>query len=332
MKNNFFMLTVFIALLSNVSLFAKNLAENNKLQAPKDSIIINFGNNSRIVVYVANATDKEKLKTMDINALLQKVEYRISKLDGNPDNVTIEENGMKMQVYRQNNENRIIVADTTKKKTIFDFDWSCNDNKNKSYPMISSYFDVDFGLNTYIGNVSSNNLYELSPIGSRYIALGTGIKYRLQKEKKLYLNAGVEFAWNNFMFENNNVRVLKDDNQTYFSPSLTTQEKSKLVAAYMNIPIMLSYKSMKTGLGIAVGGYVGYRLDSYNAFIESGKDKQQAHSSFYMNTVRHGLRVAIDVKYLTLFCNYDTSNLFQSGKAPDLQVISFGIKLLGGSL
>ncbi len=343
MKNTLLM-TLLLVLLSNVSLLANKpqtkVYGTNEITVTEDSIIINFGNNSKIVVYVANTKDKEKLKNLDVNALLRKIERKLDNIDEKATNITIEEGDLKLRVYRQDNGNTTVVADTTKRKSKWnwDFDNDCDDecgddkNKKRSPKLIRSYFDLDLGLNTYVGNISGNKLYELSPISSRYVALGFGIKVRLHKEKPLRLTTGFEFAWNNFMFENSNVRVYKNDTETYFAESSITQEKSKLVAAYLNIPLMLSYKSRETGLGISVGGYVGYRLDSYNAFVESGKDKQQAHSSFYLNNMRHGIRVAADFKYITLFCNYDTSNLFQSGKAPELQTISFGVKLFAGSL
>lgn len=340
MKNTLLM-TLLLVLLSNVSLLAgkpqTKVYGTNEITVTEDSIIINFGNNSKIVVYVANAKDKEKLKNLDVNALLRKIERKLNTIGEGATNVTIEEGDMKLKVYRQSNGNTTVVADTTKRKSKWNWNWDSDDdcdndtNKKRSPKLIRSYFDLDLGLNTYVGNVSSNKLYELSPISSRYIALGFGIKVRLHKEKPLRLTTGFEFAWNNFMFENSNVRVYKDDTQTSFAESLVPQEKSKLVAAYLNVPLMLSYKSRETGLGISIGGYVGYRLDSYNAFVESGKDKQQAHASFYLNNIRHGIRVAADFKYITLFCNYDTSNLFQSGKAPELQTISFGVKLISGS-
>jgi hypothetical protein len=343
MKNNFFILTLLFALLSGVQLLAKttnkfsylnypNTSENDILRT-QDSIIINFGKDSKIVVYVANAQDKEKLKNLDVNALLRKIERKLENIGFEADNVTIEEGDLKLKVYRQANGDRTITVDTTKKERKNNWNISFDNSKEKNNKrLINGYCDFDLGLNTYTGNVSSSSLYELSPIGSRYIAFSFGLKLRLHPKKPIRLTAGLEFAWNNFMFENSKVRLFKSDTQTDFYDSGTPSEKSKLVATYLNVPLMLSYKSRETKLGIAFGGYIGYRLDSYNAFVESGKDKQQAHSSFYLNPIRQGLRVAVDLKYVTLFCNYDLGNLFENGKAPNLQVISFGIKLIGESL
>jgi hypothetical protein len=343
MKNNFFILTLLFALLSGVQLLAKNTnkfskfnyqnIEANDILRTEDSIIINFGKGSKIVVYVADAKDKEKLKNLDVNDLLRKIEQKLESIGSEADNVTIEEGDLKLKVYKQSNGNRTITVDTTKKDRKNEWKFSFGQSRERSHKrLIGKYFDFDLGLNTYIGNVSSSSLYELSPIGSRYVAFGFGLKLRLYPTKPLRLTAGLEFAWNNFMFENPQVRLSKTNTQTEFLDTSIPSEKSKLVTTYLNVPLMLSYKSRATGLGIAVGGYVGYRLDSYNAFVESGKDKQQVHSSYYLNSIRQGLRVAVDLKYITLFCNYDLGNLFENGKAPNLQAVSFGVKLIGASL
>ena len=332
------MLVMLLTLSAGSQLFAKNTLETTQLTGTQDSIIIKFGQDSKIVIYVANAADKEKLKDLDVNELIRRVQYKLRVLDDKADNVTIEEGDMKLKVYRQSNGGRTVITDTTsgKPSKYIGYNnrhgWNWKWNKYSSNKLIDSYLDFDIGFNTYIGDVSNSNLYALSPSGSRYIAFGTGIKLRLDKKVQFKFITGVEFAWNNFMFDNTNVRVLKNDTKTEFLTSAVQQDKSKLVAVYMNVPLMVGYRSYETGLGIAVGGYVGYRLDSYNAYIESGREKQQAHSSFFLNTIRHGVKVAVDFKYLSVFCNYDTSSLFESGKAPNLQAVSFGIKLIGGSL
>lgn len=198
--------------------------------------------------------------------------------------------------------------------------------------MVRSYLDFDLGLNTLLGNPNTQ-LTELSPIGSRYVAIGFGVRIRLSESKPLRLNTGLEFAWNNLMFENNNVRIDRNDTQVLFSPSFAPQSKSKLVVANLNVPLTFSYRFPNTPFGVALGGYVGYRIDSYNAYVESGKDKEQYHNSFFLNAVRYGVRGAVDFKYATLFCNYDLSPLFQSNKGiADMQVVSFGVKILAGSL
>jgi hypothetical protein len=343
MKNRTFLFALSLAFVLNlcnqIQLLANNFNPIETVERTQDSIIIKFGEGSRIVVYVANGQDKAKLKEIDVNALLKKIEQKLERIGRDASEITIEDGDFRFKIYQQadGSSSTTVVTDTTKKMSKWEkwekiWDWDeAEREKKRNKRTFRSYFDLDLGLNTYTGNVGSNSLYELSPISSRYVALGFGLRTRLSQEKNIRLNAGLEVAWNNFMFENNNIRVYKNDDETSFEVSPVSQEKSKLVTCYLNAPVTISYRS-SIGLGFAIGGYVGYRLDSYNAFVESGRSKTQAHSSYHLNSLRHGIRVAADFKYLTLFCNYDTSNLFQTGKAPELQVISFGVKLIAGSL
>jgi hypothetical protein len=47
----------------------------------------------------------------------------------------------------------------------------------------------------------------------------------------------------------------------------------------------------------------------------------------YVNNVRYGLRSEIGVGSVTMFFNYDLNDLFEPGKGPELQAMSFGIIL-----
>jgi hypothetical protein len=349
MKNNIFIFALMIGLLTGGFASAKNPnfmpTVEQEIVRTTDSIVINFGKKgSRIAIYVADAKDKEKLKNLDVNALLAKVQSKLDNIDPKSQETTITEGEMTLKIYQDKteaneNKQKIVVTDTTERKSKrnVNISWGWDKEKNRNYSkrnsrMVRSYFDFDLGLNTLLNNPNTS-FTELSPIGSRYVAFGMGVRLKLSKTSPLRINTGVEVAWNNFMFENNNVRVDKNDTGILWGASPVSQSKSKLVAVYLNVPLTLSYRIPNTPFGFSAGAYVGYRLDSYNAYIESGRDKTQYHNSFFMNQMRYGIRTAVDFKYATLFCNYDLNPLFQSGKGmPDMQVISFGVKISGGSL
>ncbi len=305
--------------------YAKHLLEPIHAQ---DSIIINFGNGSKIVVYVANEADKEKLKNLDVNALIKKVAKQLEQLDDSGEPKIVQEDGVSMKIYYNEDKQRKVVMDSTKKRKSWDITWSDEEEERRNKTRwVRSYLDLDLGLNNYVGTLP-NRLYNLSPIGSRYVAIGMGVRIRLSKEKSPYIKTGLEIAWNNLMFENNNIRVEKSTNSNNLTllESSINQDKSKLVGCYLNVPVTIGTRIKGTPFGVSVGGYVGYRLDSYAAFVESGKDKQRVSDSYFMNNIRYGLRAALDLKYATLFCNYDLSPMFNTTNAPNLQVISFGVR------
>ncbi|MFY7788914.1 MAG: hypothetical protein ACOVQA_13685 [Thermoflexibacteraceae bacterium] len=322
-------LYVFFSLIACLLLSQISWANNTLTPTQgQDSIIINFGNGSKIVVYVANEADKEKLKNLDINALIKKVAKQLEQLDDSGEPKVVNEDGVSMKIYYNEDKQQKVVMDSTKKRKSWNISWSDEDEKPKNKTRwVRSYVDLDLGLNNYLGTLPSR-LYDLSPIGSRYVAIGMGIRIRLSKEKSPYIKTGLEIAWNNLMFENNNVRVgeAKFTNSFTLAESPINQEKSKLVGCYLNVPLTIGTRIKGTPFSVSAGGYVGYRLDSYAAFVESGKDKQRIADSYFMNNIRYGLRAALDLKYATLFCNYDLSPLFNTNNAPNLQVISFGVR------
>ena len=46
---------------------------------------------------------------------------------------------------------------------------------------------------------------------------------------------------------------------------------------------------------------------------------------FYLDSIRYGLRMQIGVRSTDLFINYDMNELFDEGKGPTLNAVSFGV-------
>lgn len=240
--------------------------------------------------------------------------------------------------------NGVYVNENGKETNITLRDSSRINRKDQSFNSRSG-FNVYLGLNSFTntGSIPSadGKNYELSPFGSRYIGFGWTRSGAISKGKNaaFKISYGLEFSWNNFMFENNNYIVKGNDKiefQNYPDNSKTPivpveLYRNKLTIANVNIPVM-PYVAFKKGSNItyiAAGGYVGYRLDSYTKTKEedSGK-KQWNHSSFFLNNVRYGLAFELGLKdFPDLFVNYDMNNLFQDGKGPKVGGLSFGIRL-----
>ena len=108
--------------------------------------------------------------------------------------------------------------------------------------------------------------------------------------------------------------------------------KNKLTVSYINIPIMPHVVfSKNSGVQmIGLGGYVGYRIDSWTKSIEEKTENlSRVSSNFNLNQFRYGLRAEFAFKKLpNLFFNYDLSPLFEKNSSPNLAGFSFGIHLL----
>jgi len=61
--------------------------------------------------------------------------------------------------------------------------------------------------------------------------------------------------------------------------------------------------------------------------MDGDKQKVFTKSNMYVENFRYGLRGEIGVGDVTFFFNYDLNDLFQPGLGPELQAISFGLRV-----
>lgn len=204
-------------------------------------------------------------------------------------------------------------------------------------------FNLYFGLNTFggtssiAGNYNATN-FELSPLGSRYFGMGFVRSTTLLQTatKSFRLSYGLELSWQNYMFENNTV-LTKGTNSISFYTYLDDNGKqvalsrNKLTIASLMLPVMpyIAFKKSSFIQFVGLGGYLGYRIDSYTKTKEDDSGhKQWNHNSFFLNPIRYGVSFELGIKALpVLFFNYDLSNVFQNDKGPKINGINFGIRI-----
>lgn len=233
--------------------------------------------------------------------------------------------------------------------------WGPDSLKAKQKKMNANFFSRDgmnlyLGLNGLSGEVPQINtmIYpmnylqtdtELKPFSSRYVSVEFSESLTLVKGKKsaFKLGLGISFDWYNFMFDHNR-SVQKANQGAIFQPKFDAQgneialSKNKLTVSYINIPIMPHVVFTKnSGVQmIGLGGYVGYRIDSWTKSIEEKTENlHRVSSNFNLNQFRYGLRAEFAFKKMpSLFFNYDLSPLFEKNSSPNLTGFSFGIILL----
>jgi len=233
--------------------------------------------------------------------------------------------------------------------------WGPDSLKAKQKKENANFFSRDgmnlyLGLNGLSGEVPQINatIYpmnylqtdtELRPFSSRYVSVEFSESLTLIKGKKsaFKLGLGISFDWYNFMFDHNRL-VQKANQGAIFQPKFDAQgkdiafSKNKLTVSYINIPIMPHVVfSKNSGVQmIGIGGYVGYRIDSWTKSIEEKTENlNRVSSNFNLNQFRYGLRAEFAFKKLpNLFFNYDLSPLFEKNSSPNLAGFSFGIRLL----
>jgi hypothetical protein len=322
---------------------------------PADSLIIRIGKTSRVAIY---APSKEALKGITRYDLNQIVKDMVSRLDSVPEGQVYLIHEQDGTTYRRDS-----IAVVSKKKgnvtitingrsndtTNRDDD---NDNDDDNNPSQEDRADrrerrdrrnnwrvgTDFllGLNTWVNGPTDatyrGNSYELKPLGSRYFAVSFTQNPALVRSKsvKVSIRYGLVVAWNNFMFQNN-IRLEREANNVGFITYPSQLEKSKLTICNLEIPVIPQFSiynnSKHRAFNIGIGGFVGYRIDSYTRVKLQDGGNIRDHNSYFLNNLQYGIQGNIGVAGMNFFVKYHLTNTFQDGRGPAVRPLSFGITI-----
>jgi hypothetical protein len=311
----------------------------------KDSVVIEFGKAGRIVILVESLADFEKLKGMNINQIIAELGVQENKATGEVTLVELhKKDGSVKEIVRVNEngpetEVRVgrmrVFVDESGADTKVKFE---SDAKKEDNPNFSTHFNLDLGINNFLQEGSfptSDQPYATKGWGSWNVGLNWMGSQRLTDG--LRWNFGLGFQWYNFKFENRDNQAIRGQDQISFVERTdVTGVKSKLSASYLTAMTLLKVNLGKTeeGVSLAAGPYVGYRLGGRSKFVYeepgSSTDRiEKVNTGLYLENLRYGFRGEVGIgKHLTFFSTYDLNELFQEGKGPALNPISFGIKLL----
>ena len=321
-----------------------------KAQEASDTVIVELAKTSRVIFTVKDRSDLEILKHYDFQQLFEDVLLKLEKRD----TTTL--------AGRDSTENHDEVATT--KDTDTDDWWergssdNSDDNDDDDWDNDSDWrdhfhgnhwgrtwqsFNFDLGTNNYLADGkfpdNDNALYSVRPWGSWYFAASSIQRTRLAS--KLFIEWGVGLSWYTFKFQNDNVKIVKDDSGIEFVEDMrdVTFKKSKLSASYVHaslVPIVdfggHSRKSRfwdgyNNSFRIGLGPYIGYRISSHSKLVykDDSREKEKDNDSFYLNNFRYGLRLQLGYRSTDIFFNYDLNELFSEGRGPKLNAFSFGV-------
>lgn len=312
----------------------------------KDSVVIEFGKAGRIVIMVESLADFEKLKGMNINQIINELGIQENKATGEVTLVELQKkDGSVKEVVRvlengPETEVRVgrmrVYVDESGADTKVKFE---SETKKEDNPNFSTHFNLDLGINNFLQKGSfptSDQPYAAKGWGSWNVGLNWMGSQRLSDG--LRWNFGLGFQWYNFKFENRDFQAVRGRDQIGFVERTdVTGVKSKLSASYLTAMTLLKAnlgKDKNKGLTLAAGPYIGYRLGGRSKFVyeEPGRalDRtEKINTGLYLENLRYGFRGELGIgKHLTFFSTYDLNELFQEGKGPELNPITFGIKLL----
>lgn len=357
---------LYLALILILSVLGFNAVANTggftKDKVQKDSIIVTFGNKTRLIIYGENRQELDKIMKYDLNALLNDLHLRLDstktdttflseEIDGkkylkdksDDDYVRIDLRG----IHIKDGDTEVkIDADGVSVKDDGDNDKEyrrTGKNFHKSRPGSSPRkgFALALGLNTYGSNEAGQNYskgdYDLRPFGSRFVSLGYITSARIAKGKHagIHLDFGADFSWYNLMYDGNNT-ITKGAERVAFplvedvDGNELEMKKSKLVVPNVNLSLMPTVSFRHSFISyISAGVYGGYRLGSYTKTRREGsKDKDHVRMNYYLNNFRYGVGAELGFRnFVNLFVNYDLNELHETGRGPKINMLSFGIRL-----
>jgi hypothetical protein len=321
-----------IAMLFSLGTTAETLA--NFSDPDKDTVILKFGNNSQIVIYVDNKEDLENLTNYDINKILSDLNLQVNNLS---DTVQV------LEIKDETGEKYL--KDTTvvyKVEPSFTEEESEKDKrKYRYYPRSRFDFVFDVGLNNYLEDEkfpAGNQPYALSPLGSWYWNLGPS--YKVHLFGPVFVDMAITAALNVYRFDNARTRLSADENGVnfYLDSANVSHKKSKLSTWHLQGKIVPMFafgsnhrrgwrlwNNIDKGFRLGAGVYGGYRIWSRTKY-KYGDNKDKDTSSHLMNNVRYGVRGQVGFRGIDLFIEYDLSEVFQENQgAPELNRIQFGV-------
>lgn len=315
-------------------------------QQQTDTVIVPLAKTSQIIFTIKDKTDVEILKHYNFQAMFEDILKRIQASDTlttdttKTSGIAREESKAEENTYEDWSSSNDENSDDED-----DEEWEAK-VRNRAYKPGRTWhsFDFDLGTNNYISNGdfpnADDDLYAVRPWGSWYVAINSTQRTRLARN--FFIEWGLGISWYNFKFQKDNVMIQRNDNGVDFV--LDTRDvdhiKSKLSATYFNIsliPILdFGDHSKKPriwdGYGsefrIGLGPYVGYRLASKSKLVfsdDGDREKEKNRSSFDLSNLRYGARFQIGFRSTDFFINYDINELFEEGKGPKLNAVSFGI-------
>jgi hypothetical protein len=328
--------------------FAENLEKESFLSETRvlqDSVVIEFGKSGRVVIIVESKEDFERLKLMNINQIISELDLEENKQTGELTIVEIKrKDGSTKEIVKvreDGSETEVNVAgvrvyvDESGPNTKVKVETGTRKNSD---PPFRSYFNVDLGVNNYLQDgkfPTSDNPYAVKGWGSWMVGLNWMAAQRISKG--FHWDFGIGFHFYNFKFENRDYQAVRGEEAIDFIQRTDVDGfKSKISSSYLTAMTMLELDfgqmndNGRRGLKLAAGPYVGYRLGGQSKYVYeeiggSGRQKDKEATGLYLENLRYGIRGELGVGRVKFFTTYDLNELFQEGKGPALNPITFGV-------
>lgn len=172
-----------------------------------------------------------------------------------------------------------------------------------------------------------------SDISTRTINQGANVfmMYNLQlSDSKAAFAFGLGFS-NHNMYGDFVIKDVKADSIVLTPiPSSVSYSKSKMSLTSLDLPLELKLKldnGVKFGIGFKIGWIISSKT-KYKGDIDDVEHKTKDIGINQLENFAYGATVRVGYKIVNVFCNYQISKVFQTGKGPDkLYPISVGLTI-----
>lgn len=157
-------------------------------------------------------------------------------------------------------------------------------------------------------------------------------------KKHINIVTGMGFDISNYRFSSKNERLAQDTN--YISAIYDTTvayKKNKLVATYLNVPLLLQFDSNPFGkhdktVHISAGVIGSVRLGSHEKQvyeINGSNFNPKTRDDFNLNPFRYSAMVRVGVGKIDLYASYALNTMFKKNEGPQVNPFTVGLTLVG---
>jgi hypothetical protein len=309
-----------------------------------DSVVIKVGKASKVLVAIGDKADLETMKKYNFQQLFDDIITKLEAQDSTglrkPSAEYLKTTPAEVVIESDNDDGENDI-DNFEDRDDDDDDWY-ESRRTRRRSGTSSTFAVDLGMNNFLegGKFPDNQQYTVKPWGSWYVGGNAVLKTHVGG--KFFLEWGGGVSWYNFKFQDSRTLLTKGPDDVVFSQDARDLnfEKSKLTATYLGLHLVPlldfgrnyhkphPFEMRGRSFRIGAGPYVGYRIDSYTKQMykqDGDKEKDHNHDNFYLTNMRYGVRAQVGFRSTDLFFQYDLNGLFNEGRGPELNALSFGI-------
>lgn len=292
---------------------------------------------------IPEATKTIETDSVKTDTVFSDLEKELDELNGEKDTTKFRVGKLKIAVIDDGED---IIINRGKE---YDDDWDewddwDSDKNDFNYSGLNKKFKPHWagfgmGLNNYMTSDFSTNL----PDTAEYLEVNTNKSYEFVfniaqlgvpiVKHRIGLVTGVGFKWNNYKFNNPQVKLLsRTDTASYLQYEIDTvknYQKSKLTVSYLTIPLMLEFQIpiQKDPLYLSAGVEAGLKLGSHTKMKTTSGSKTKDKSDFHVSPYTLALSARLGYGSFGIYGNYSLQTLFKDEKGPELYPFTVGVTL-----